>query len=267
MFLIILSRAIASPHLHQRDDAMTQQRVTYERTRSIATITLDDGKVNVMSQAMIDALGDAFDQAQWDQVVVVLTGRPGIFSAGFDLPVLRQNNSESESMVRNGFELATRLFEFPFPVVIACTGHALAMGAFLILGGDYRIGAEGPFKIGVNEVGIGLTMPRFGAELCRQRLAPTHFNRAVLHSEIYSPPDAVTAGFLDQVVPAADVLTTAQITAVRLSALDMRAYSATKAHVREAAVRRLRHAIEADRTAFAMAATASRSAETLSMSS
>jgi enoyl-CoA hydratase len=227
------------------------QLVSYHRTRAIATITMDDGKVNVMSLRMLDALNDALDQAQWDQALVVLSGRTGVFSAGFDLPLLRKANADSAQMVQRGFELAERLFSFPFPVVIACTGHALAMGAFLVLAGDYRVGASGAFKIGVNEVAIGITMPRFGTELCRQRLVPTHFSRAVLNSEIYGPDDAMIAGFLDQTVPPQAVMPTARVVAERLSSLNMPAYAATKHRVREPAFRALRDAIDSDRGDFA----------------
>ena len=227
------------------------QRLSYQRTRSVAMITMDDGKVNLMSPPMLDALNDALDQAEWDQVVVVLTGRTGVFSAGFDLPLLRTANADAAQMVRRGFQLAQRLFSFPFPVVIACTGHALAMGAFLVLSGDYRVGASGPYKIGVNEVAIGITMPRFGAEICRQRLVPAHFSRAVLNSEIYSPENATIAGFLDQTVPAEDVISTAQVIAERMSALNMAAYAATKQHVREATLSALSRAIDSDGRDFA----------------
>lgn len=220
--------------------------LTYRRAQSVATISLDDGKVNVMSSRMLQALNEALDQAQWDQAVVVLAGRPGVFSAGFDLPVLRAGGAEANQMVRNGFRLAERLLSFPFPVVIACTGQALAMGAFLVLSGDHRIGAEGPFKIGANEVAIGLTMPRFGIEICRQRLTPAHLQRAVINAEIFAPEAAVAAGFLDQVVPAQDVLSAAQLAAARLSSLNMQAHAATKQRFREASLHAIRSAIEAD---------------------
>jgi enoyl-CoA hydratase len=128
------------------------QLLSYQRTRSVATITMDDGKVNVMSLPLLEAMNDALDQAECDQVVVVLTGRAGVFSAGFDLPLLRTANADAAQMVHRGFEMAERLLSFPYPVVIACTGHALAMGTFFVLSGDYRIGASGPFKIGVNEL-------------------------------------------------------------------------------------------------------------------
>jgi enoyl-CoA hydratase len=225
--------------------------LTYRLTQSVATISLDDGKVNVMSLQMLDALNEAFDQAQWDQAIVVLTGRPGIFSAGFDLPVLRAGGVASAQMVQRGFRLAERLLSFPFPVVIACSGHALAMGAFLVLSGDHRLGADGPFKIGANEVAIGLTMPRFGVEICRQRLAPAHFHRAVVNAEIYAPDAAVGAGFLDQLVPAQDLMATAQLAAARLRALDMRAHAETKLRARTQALAAIRAAIDADAAEFA----------------
>jgi enoyl-CoA hydratase len=220
--------------------------LTYRRAHSVATISLDDGKVNVMSTSMIQALNEALDQAQWDQAVVVIAGRPGVFSAGFDLPVLRAGGSEAKEMVRSGFRLAERVLSFPFPVVIACTGHALAMGAFLVLSGDHRIGAEGPFKIGANEVAIGLTMPHFGIEICRQRLTPAHVQRAVINAEIFAPDAAVAAGFLDQVVPAQDVLAAAQLAAARLGSLNLQAHAATKQRFREPSLRAIRTAIQAD---------------------
>ena len=225
--------------------------LSYRRAQSVATISIDDGKVNVMSLRMIEAINEALDQAQWDQAVVVIGGRPGVFSAGFDLPVLRAGGPDASTMVRRGFQLAERLLSFPFPVVIACSGHALAMGAFLILAGDHRIGAEGPFKIGANEVAIGLTMPQFGIEMCRQRLAPAHFQRAVVNAEIYTPESAVSAGFLDQVVPAQDLASTAQAVATRLSALSMAAHAATKQRVRAETLQAVRKAIEADEAVVA----------------
>jgi enoyl-CoA hydratase len=220
--------------------------LTYERKGRVATIEMNDGKVNLMSMRMLDALDEALDQAQWDQAVVVLTGRTGFFSAGFDLRVLTGGGSDAYRMVRQGFVLAERMLGFPTPVVIACSGHALAMGAFLVLAGDYRIGAAGPFKIGVNEVAIGLTMPHFGVEICRHRLVPAHFDRAVINAEIYAPESAVAAGFLDEVVPAEELTAQAQLTAARLTSLDMRAHAATKLRARQQSLRAIRSAIESD---------------------
>lgn len=220
--------------------------VTYELDESIATITMDDGKVNVMSLAMLSALNRALDRAQADKAIVIMTGRAGVFSAGFDLPVLTAGGMDAQTMMRSGFELSERLLSFPAPVVIACTGHALAMGIFLVLAADYRVGAEGPFKLGANEVAIGLTMPHFAIEICRQRLVPAHFNRALITAEIYSPGEAVAAGFLDQVVPAADLQTMVREKAKQLTQLDRAAHAATKLRVRDHAIKAVRASIERD---------------------
>jgi enoyl-CoA hydratase/carnithine racemase len=195
---------------------------------------------------MLTDLNAALDRAAADRAVAVIAGRPGVFSAGFDLATLRAGGPESLAMLRAGFELAERLLSFPMPVVIACSGHAVAMGVFLVLSGDYRVGAEGSFKITANEVAIGLTMPLAAVEICRQRLAPAHFNRAVVLAEPYSPQDALAAGFLDRIVPAAQVTEVARDAAARLAALDLAAHAATKLRARGQTLAALRAAIEAD---------------------
>jgi len=219
---------------------------TYQLKDSVVTITMDDGKVNVMSVAMLTALNGALDKAAADRAVVVLTGRQGMFSAGFDLKTLTAGGPDAQKMVTMGFELAHRMLSFPTPIIVACSGHAIAMGVFLVLAGDYRIGADGPFKIGANEVAIGITMPHFGVEICRQRLAPAHFNRAVIFSEMYSPADAVPAGFLDKVVPAAELQNEAQKFAASLTKLNMTAHAASKLRLRDQTLKAIRAAIEAD---------------------
>ncbi|MEN3356105.1 MAG: enoyl-CoA hydratase [Mycobacteriales bacterium] len=224
--------------------------VTYRLDGPIATITMDDGKVNALSPAMLTALGAAFDRAEADGAVVVLAGRDGVFSAGFDLAVLGAGGSEVEAMVRGGFELAGRLLAFPLPVVVACTGHAVAMGVFLLLSADYRIGADGPYRITTNEVAIGLTLPRVAVEIMRQRLAPAHFNRAALLAEVYPPADAVTAGFLDRVVEPAALAAAAHDAGTRLAQLNMGAHAATKLRVRAPALAAVRAGLHADERAL-----------------
>jgi enoyl-CoA hydratase len=220
--------------------------VNYQLANSVATIRMDDGKANVMSLRMLAELNRALDQAVADQAVVLLAGREGMFSAGFDLTILKAGGPDATAMIMSGFQLAARLLAFPTPVVIACTGHALAMGVFLVLSADYRIGADGPFKIGANEVAIGLTMPHFAIELCRQRLAPSQFNRALINAEIFAPHQAVSAGFIDQVTSAAELLSVAQGKAAELSKLNMPAHAATKLRVREPVLTAIRKAIALD---------------------
>jgi enoyl-CoA hydratase/carnithine racemase len=220
--------------------------VRYHLDESIAFITMDDGKVNVMSAHMLGDLNAALDQAESDRAVVVLLGREGVFSAGFDLPVLRTGGSRALTMVRAGFELAERILAFPLPVVMACTGHAVAMGVFLLLSGDYRVGASGSYKLTANEVAIGLTMPSAAVEVLRQRLAPAYFNRAVTLAEPFSPLNAVEAGFLDRVVEPAELHSAARDVAVQLTKLDLDAHKASKLRARHLTLAALRAGIEAD---------------------
>lgn len=230
--------------------------VTYRLEDRVATITMDDGKANVLSPAMLAALDASLDRAAADGAVVVLTGRDRILSGGFDLSVLMAGGPDAFAMLRAGFELSERLLSFPTPVVVACTGHAVAMGVFLLLSGDYSIGTAGSFKIQANEVAIGLTMPLAAVEICRNRLAPAHFNRAVVLAEAYSPDTAIAAGFLDRVVEPSELHDAAQTVAARLAELDMDAHAATKLRARGSALAAIRAGIEADDAALRAAASA-----------
>ena len=224
--------------------------VTYNLKESIATITMDDGKVNALSPQMFTELSTAFDQAKTDKAVVVFTGREGVFSAGFDLGVLGSGGPDAAALLGSGFELAERILSFPTPVVIACSGHAIAMGVFLVLSGDYRIGADGPYKITANEVAIGMTMPRTAVEICRQRLSPAHFNRAVILAEPYAPDRAVDAGFLDRVVQPSELQDVARKTAAQLATLNMDAHAATKLRARDGTLQAIRAGMKADEANF-----------------
>jgi enoyl-CoA hydratase len=224
--------------------------VTYRLDDSVATITMDDGKVNALSLAMLAEVGTALDRAVADRAVVVLTGREGVFSAGFDLPVLRAGDTQAAKLLHAGFDLAARLLAFPTPVLVACPGHAVAMGVFLVLSGDYRIGARGPYKLTANEVAIGITMPQAAVEICRQRLTPACFNRAVVLAEVFAPEDAVAAGFLDRVVPPAELAQAAAEAAAELASLDLDAHAATKLHARRLTGTALREAIDYDDAAY-----------------
>lgn len=221
--------------------------VTYELAGGVATITLDDGKANAVSPALLAGLGAALDRAEADGAAVVLAGRPGRFSAGFDLRVLGGMGPEAVALSRDGFLAARRLLAFPRPVVAACTGHAYAMGAFLLLAADLRLGvADGTYAVTANEVAIGITMPRAAIELCRLRLAPTHVERAVVLAQGWDHAGAVAAGFLDELVPEADVVAGARRRAEQLLLLDQGALAATKARSRAEALARIDVAIEAD---------------------
>lgn len=223
--------------------------VTYSRAGAISRIVMDDGKVNVMSIAMLEALHAAFDAAERDQTVVVLTGRGRAFSAGFDLNVLSSGSAqEIYTMLKAGGELALRILSFPLPVVAACNGHAYPMGAFLILAADVRLAAEGAYQIGMNEVAIGLTVPQFGLEVARSRLTPAYFNRAVLTGELFAPPEAVLAGFFDRMVPTAELDAAADQVAEALSKINLPAHAATKLRARGPTIQAIRAAIDTELT-------------------
>ena len=216
----------------------------------IATIKMDDGKSNVISPQMLAQLNQALDAAEKANAVVILTGREDIFSAGFDLQILRTGMLNTYKMLIGGFSLSRRLLAFPTPVIIACNGHAMAMGAFLLLSGDYRIGVEGDSKITANEVKIGLVVPHTALEVCRQRLTPAHFDRATLLSELYHPQSAVAAGFIDKVVVKEDLQANAQQCAEQFAALDLNAHYQSKLRMRKEMLKTLSRAIRADKIDF-----------------
>jgi enoyl-CoA hydratase len=219
---------------------------SYELEGRVATIGLDDGKVNALSIAMLEAVHAALDRAEGDEAVVLLSGREGYLSAGFDLKVFQEEPQRIVEMLTLGATLCERILSFPTPVLVASSGHAIAAGSFLLLAADLRIGAEGPFKIGLNEVQIGLTMPLFVVELARQRLAPADFNRALVTAAMYTPEEAVAAGFLDRVVPPGELHGSSREAAEQLATLDPEAHRATKLRVREEALQAVRAGINTE---------------------
>jgi len=218
---------------------MSDTLTTYELGDGIATITLDDGKVNALSPEMLGSIGESLDRAEADEAVVVMTGRERTFSAGFDL-----RSEDWPTMLTAGARTAERMLSFPRPIVVACNGNALAMGAFLLLSADHRVGARGDFKIGLNEVAIGLTLPYFGIALARHRLTPPAFDHCAGTGVILDPDEARAAGFLDDVVDHADVLATAREAARALAGIDMNAHHATKLRIRADALTGLADGID-----------------------
>lgn len=220
--------------------------ITSQQQDNVQIIQWDDSKANAVSHQLLEELNAALDQAERDKKAVVLVGRPGRFSAGFDLNVMGQGGDAMARLVVGGGKLSIRMLSFPMPLVVACSGHALAMGGLLLLSADYRIGVAGEFKIGLNEVAIGLTMPWFGVELARGRLHPTHFNRAVNNAEMYLPDSSIAAGFLDQVVAGENLVADSVAVAENLMKLNLDAHQGTKLRVREGLLEALKGAIATD---------------------
>lgn len=227
-------------------------RLHVELRDGVAHITLDDGKVNAMSAAMLADIGEALDAAEDAGAIAVLRGREGIFSAGFDLPTFARGAAAAREMVAAGARLLERLLGFPRPVVTVCTGHAYPMGAFLMLAADVRFGVEGPWRIGMNEVAIGLTVPRFAMELARHRLAPPGLAR-VATAPLFGPREALRLGYLDRVASPEALDESVEEELGRLGGLDMDHFPATKARANAPVLRALRAALERDLEAAAAA--------------
>ena len=219
---------------------------TFRNSDGVVVITMDDGKANAMSLAMQQSIHQGLDAAQAESTPVVLEGRPGVFSGGFDLKTLASGGQPAVDMLRGGMDLALRLLEFPTPVVAASTGHAMAMGIFILTSCDYRIGVGGQYRYSANEVAIGMTMPWSAIEILRQRLTPTAVSRAVLFAETFTPDNAVQHGVLDEVTDA-DVLHSRAVEFARaLSALDPRAHADSKKRLRHDACAAIRAGLERD---------------------
>jgi enoyl-CoA hydratase len=179
--------------------------ITYRAEGDVAVVSFDDGKVNALTHVALGQLEEALDRAEAEAAALLVVGRDGKFSAGFDLSVMTAGPTQARELLERGARLGLRLFEYPLPVVLGVTGHALAMGGILLCCADVRIAAAGPYKIGLNEVRIGMPVPRFAVELCRSRLTPPAFTQAMHLATIHDPDSALTAGFVDEVVPMADV--------------------------------------------------------------
>lgn len=225
---------------------MGSSLVALDIDRSVATLTLDDGKRNALSPAMLDEIYSALEQAERARAAVVITGREGVLSAGFDLKVMGSGGVEAVKMLRAGYALTARLLSFPTPVVIASPGHAYAMGAFMLLSGDYRFGVPGPYTYVVNEVAIGLPVPRVACEVLRLRLAPAARERAVTLSEPFTPEQALQVGFLDALVPAERLLDEARDKARAFLELDLSAHAVSKKRLRADTLRNIRLALPLD---------------------
>lgn len=225
---------------------MSSEVLHYTLEDSTAVLTMDDGKANALSVAMIDALLAALARAEAEASAVILVGRPDRFCAGFDLRVMMSGPDHAKALLRRGSELLMKLYGLPLPLVLACTGHALAGGALVLLTGDLRLGAAGPYRIGLNEVSIGIPVPVLAMELARDRLAVSELARATLGARIYDPEAAAGAGYLDAVVPADQLVARAREEAARLGALSRQAYAASKTRLRGKTIAHITTSLEHD---------------------
>tara|TARA_B110000090_G_scaffold71944_1_gene82126 strand:- start:4037 stop:4738 length:702 start_codon:yes stop_codon:yes gene_type:complete len=220
--------------------------VTYQSEENYAVITIVNGKANAINHQVLEGLNSGLEAAEKENKVVILTGQSGIFSAGFDLKIMTKSPESAKELVTKGSALSLRMLSFPQPIIIACSGHAIAKGAFLLLSSDYRIGVEGDFKIGLNEVMIGMTMHHAGIAIAKSRLSEVYLNRCVNNAEIFNSKQAMAAGFLDIVVPEAQLMATAVKVAEMSSKLNKKAHAATKLKVRKPHLEALEKAMKLD---------------------
>lgn len=220
--------------------------ITYELDGSVAVVRIDDGKANAYSPDLLTALDDAITRAESEATALLLIGRPGRFSAGFDLSVMTSGLEPMRALVTQGARALLRIYGLGLPTVAACTGHALAAGALTLLACDSRIGADGDAKIGLNEVAIGMGLPKFAVEMACDRVSKRHLTAATIFARIYSPAEAVDAGYLDRVVPAAELDDAALAEARRLAELNTTAVAVTKRNLRRAAITHMLATLDAD---------------------
>lgn len=221
-------------------------KITLSVDDGLLVIRIDDGKANVIGTPDLVVLDAALDQAETDKLPVLIVGRPGRFCAGFDLAEMAASTDEMRALVKAGAHFLMRVFTFPRPVVAAATGHSLALGALMLLASDYRVGAAGPYKVGLNEVAIGMQLPIFGVELAKARMKPGDVERSALHSTVYDPTQAVEIGFLDELAAEGDVEDTARAHAHRLGALRRGAFSITKNTIRGTSAAHVLATLDAD---------------------
>ena len=224
-------------------------RICYEASDNIGQITLDDGKVNAMALAFFEGLNAALDRAERERPgAVVIAGRAGCFSAGLDLKLLPTLPPAelARTMVAFGRTML-RVFTFPVPTVAAITGHAIAGGAMLAFACDLRLMAEGPFRLHLNEVAIGLALPTWAITLAHSAIPPRFHTEAVLHARMYSPAEALERHIVHGVArPAERVVEEARAAAAPLAKLDQKAYAISKSRHRAMVVKWAEEQLEAE---------------------
>ena len=225
---------------------MANEAVNYHLYDGVATLRIDDGKSNVMSPSTLREIYAALDRAESDKAIVVITGRESVFSAGFDLNVMKGKPSEALKMLKLGYSLTARIMSHPYPVIAACNGHSLAMGVFLMLSCDYIIGTRGEFRIAANEVAIGMTMPRVAAITMENRLTPAAYQTAIALARYFSTDEALQAGFFDELVDADDMQAAIEKHVDRFKKLSPHAHTVSKRRMRKSTVRKIRRSVPLD---------------------
>lgn len=218
--------------------------LSYDLTDDVATIHLDDGKANAFSNLMFDAVNDAMDKADAEAKIIVIRGRDGIFSAGYNLKELMLGGDTAVQLVKRGSDFAVRMMETRKPIIVAGDGHIIALGAFLFLAADYRISRKGPFQVGLPETANGLPMHNFGRELAMPRLSQRHFSRAFINGEMFTPEAAVEVGYVDEAVDDVDAAIATSIAFFK--SISLNAFAINKPRGHQSLMPGLKQAIQDD---------------------
>jgi enoyl-CoA hydratase len=208
---------------------MSDKIATLTSKDDISIIILNDGKANVFSPKMIQDVNECLDKVPTESGALIITGREGMFSAGFDLKIISAGDIQATmDMSLSGFKLLSRIFSFPRPVLAACSGHGIALGTFLLCCCDYRIGVKGDFMIGANEMRTNMVIPIPILELISHRVTASHKYRAILGAEMYSIQSGVEAGLIDEIVDSKDLMEAAILKAKDLASMGHPSYTLTK---------------------------------------
>ena len=207
----------------------------YELKDGIAHIHIDDGKVNAINAALLTDLLAAFEKAEADKAAVVLYGKKGLFSAGFDLKTFLRGPDPARELLRLGIIAVLRILRFPYPVITFCEGHAYPGGAFLMMAADIRIGLDGDFVVGMNETEIGLTLPDYPLALAKHRLNISG-QVGISHARMFNPMEGMAAGYYDFVGNQSEIDAFLETTLIRMAKLDRSAFKLTKMRMNKEAI-------------------------------
>jgi enoyl-CoA hydratase len=225
---------------------MSARLATLTSKDNISIITLDDGKANVFSPKMIQDVNECLDKVPTDSGAIIITGRQGMFSAGFDLKIISAGDMQATmDMSLSGFKLLSRIFSFPRPILAACSGHGIALGTFLLCCCDYRVGVKGDFMIGANEMRTNMVIPIPILELINHRVSSSHKYRAILGAEMYSIENGIGAGLIDEVVDAENLMETAMLKVKDLATMGHPSYTLTKELLIREPLKKINDAISA----------------------
>ena len=232
---------------------MPHPSISTERADNVLCISVDDGRANAFSPSLLLALSEELADAEAHAEInaVVLAGNEKVFFAGFDLEVINSGDARAiTEMTTAGGAFIRQTYGASLPVVAACTGHAVAAGALMLCGCDYRVGVDGPVKIGLNEVAIGLTLPRWALLIAGERLSKRHLQISVVNAQIVDGSGAVDAGFLDETTTPDNVVSRAiEVAQGFAEQLDPKAYASTVRAMRSDLLTEMDQAVAEDRAA------------------